>query len=58
MQLAEAKPLREMANLCKSYATLETLKLRIRMKPAPKSVDVSKLQTKRKPTHGFNGSEV
>ena len=50
MQLAEGKPLREFANLAKSYATLEVLKLRIRMKPSPKSVDVSKLvQPRRKP---------
>jgi hypothetical protein len=50
MQLAEAKPLREMANLAKSYATLEVLKLRIRMKPAPKAVDVQKqVKTKAKP---------
>ncbi len=42
MELAGAKPLKEMANLAKSFATVETLKLRIRMKPAPKAVDVSK----------------
>ncbi len=44
MELAEAKPLREMANLAKSYATLEVLKLRIRMKGAPKPVDAEKVK--------------
>ena len=42
MQVADNPPPRELANLCKAYATLETLKLRLRMKPAPKPVDVSK----------------
>lgn len=39
--VAEAK---DLASLAKSFVALEMLKLRIRMKPAPKSVDVSKLQ--------------
>ena len=43
MELAATKPLREMANLAKSYATLEVLKLRLRMKGAPKPVDAEKL---------------
>ncbi len=43
MELAANKPLREMANLAKSYATLEVLKLRIRMKGAPKPVDAEKV---------------
>lgn len=30
------------ANIAKGFATLETLKLRLRMKPAPKAIDVSK----------------
>lgn len=30
--------------LARSYAVLEQLKLRLRMKPAPKPVDVSHLQ--------------
>jgi len=45
MEAAEGKGNRELANLCKAYATLETLKLRMRMKPAPKPVDVSRLET-------------
>ena len=38
---AEAK---DVAALAKSFVALEMLKLRLRMKPAPKPVDVSKLQ--------------
>jgi hypothetical protein len=37
-----------LANLCKSFATLEMLKLRLRMKPAPKAVDVT-VKSKVKP---------
>jgi len=48
MQVAENPPPRELANLCKAYATLETLKLRIRMKPAPKAVAVPLHPGKRK----------
>ena len=43
MEVAANPPPRELANLCKAYATLEGLKLRIRMKPAPKPVDTEKL---------------
>lgn len=39
---APTAPVKELASLAKAYATLETLKLRIRMKPAPKPVDTEK----------------
>lgn len=48
MQVIDTVETKEIANLAKSFATLETLKLRLRMKPAPKAVDVSKLQPKSK----------
>lgn len=48
MQASEIQGLKELANLAKSFATLESLKLRIRMKPAPKPIDVS-ADHKRKP---------
>lgn len=35
---------KDLANIAKGYATLETLKLRLAMKPAPKPVDVSREQ--------------
>jgi hypothetical protein len=41
-QTVAGQPNNQLASLAKSFATLETLKLRIRMKPAPKAVDVSK----------------
>ncbi len=44
---AEAK---DLASLSKSFVALEMLKLRLRMKPAPKPVDVSKVQPKRSAT--------
>lgn len=43
---AEAK---DLASLGKTFVALEMLKLRLRMKPAPKPIDVSKDQGKRKP---------
>lgn len=43
MEVSANPPPRELANLCKAYATLECLKLRIRMKPAPKALDTTKL---------------
>jgi hypothetical protein len=49
MELSAAKPLREMANLAKAYATLEALKLRLRMKGPPKPVDAEK-QASRRPS--------
>lgn len=39
----EATP-KDLAALGKTFATLEMLKLRLRMKPAPKPVDVAKMQ--------------
>jgi hypothetical protein len=35
---------KELAMIGKTYASLEILKLRLRMKPAPKPVDTTKLQ--------------
>lgn len=37
-------PAKELANASKAYVALEMLKLRIRMKPAPKPVDTLKLE--------------
>ncbi len=34
---------KDLGNIAKSFVALEMLKLRIKMKPAPKPVDVSKL---------------
>lgn len=42
MELLPAVGTKEIANLAKGYATLETLKLRLRMKGAPKPVDAEK----------------
>ena len=47
MQATASQPIKELANLAKSYATLESLKLRLRMKPAPKPIDVSVKPAKR-----------
>lgn len=48
---AEAK---DLASLAKSFVALEMLKLRLRMKPAPKPIDVSKPVAKKvKPGAGF-----
>lgn len=44
MSVVETPPPKELANLCKAYAALEILKLRMRMKPAPKAIDVSHLE--------------
>jgi hypothetical protein len=47
MEVLDSVATKDMANICKGYATLELLKLRIRMKPAPKPVDVSKKSSTR-----------
>jgi hypothetical protein len=39
----DAEP-KDKASLAKSFVALEMLKLRLRMKPAPKPIDVSKLK--------------
>ena len=39
---SKTAPTRELAALGKTFATLEMLKLRLRMKPAPKPVDTEK----------------
>jgi hypothetical protein len=44
MQLLPATGTKEIANIAKGYATLETLKLRLRMKGPPKAVDALKQQ--------------
>lgn len=41
-------PLKDLAQLGKTFATLEMLKLRLRMKPAPKPIDTTKAE-KHKP---------
>ena len=41
----EAEP-KDVASLAKSFVALEMLKLRLRMKPAPKPIDVSKPKAK------------
>ena len=43
MELLPTVGTKEVANLAKGYATLEALKLRLRMKGPPKPVDASKL---------------
>jgi len=42
MQKAPEAAAKDVANLATSFTRLELLKLRIRMKPAPKPIDVSK----------------
>jgi len=42
MQKAPEAAAKDVANLATSFTRLELLKLRIRMKPAPKAVDVDK----------------
>jgi len=37
-------PAKELANASKAYVALEMLKLRLRMKPAPKVIDTTRLQ--------------
>lgn len=53
-----AKP-SDLASLAKSFVSLETLKLRLRMKPAPKPIDTTKLpaKSKRVEQQGFSESE-
>lgn len=47
---------KDLAALTKSFVALEMLKLRLRMKPAPKPIDVSKPIAKRRP-HNAEPSE-
>lgn len=50
MQVLDAVATKDLANVAKGYVTLETLKLRMRMKGPPKAVDVQKqVKTKAKP---------
>ena len=51
MEVLDAVATKDLANVAKGYCTLETLKLRLRMKPAPKPVDVS-ADRKRAPSRG------
>lgn len=54
MQVIDVIAPKDLAGVSKGYATLEALKLRIRMKPAPKPIDVSKPVAKKvKPGAGF-----
>ncbi len=57
MQLLPTTGTKEVANIAKGYATLETLKLRLRMKGAPKPVDAERvIKPSRKAQPAF-GSE-
>jgi hypothetical protein len=57
-QTIEGEANKHLANLAKSFATLETLKLRMRMKPAPKAIDTEKLAAaKRSKVHVVAPSE-
>ncbi len=57
MQLLPATGTKEIANIAKGYATLETLKLRLRMKGAPKPVDAEKLTRPSKRAASVFGAE-
>ena len=46
MQLLPTTGTKEIANMAKGYATLETLKLRLRMKGPPKPVDAEKAKSR------------
>ena len=46
MQLLPTTGTKEIANMAKGYATLETLKLRLRMKGPPKPVDAEKVKSR------------
>lgn len=46
-QASKEAPTKELANIAKAFVALEMLKLRIRMKPAPKPVDTTKLERHR-----------
>lgn len=41
MEVLDAVATKDLANVAKGFCTLETLKLRLRMKPAPKPIDVT-----------------
>lgn len=43
MQVLDSVPIKDLANVAKGYCSLEQLKLRLRMKPAPKPIDTEKL---------------
>jgi hypothetical protein len=43
MQAIATIPTKDLGNVAKAYCSLEQLKLRIQMKPAPKAVDTTKL---------------
>ena len=46
---SEDAPTKELSNIAKAFVALEMLKMRIRMKPAPKPVDVSKMMAGKSP---------
>lgn len=50
MRDAQSQTGKELAQLATSYTRLEMLKLRLRMKPAPKPIDVSKPKKSVMPT--------
>jgi len=49
MELLPTTGTKEIANVAKGYATLETLKLRLRMKGPPKPVDAEKVKVRSAP---------
>ncbi len=49
LEATESMSVKDLGNLAKAYVSLEQLKLRIRMKPAPKAIDTTKLPSKDKP---------
>jgi hypothetical protein len=53
MELLPTVGTKEVANIAKGYATLETLKLRLRMKGAPKPVDAEKVRKPSAPVTAF-----
>ncbi len=57
MEAVDSLPSKELANLAKSFCALEVLKLRIRMKPAPKSVEVKLKPDRRKVAHVVDFTE-
>ena len=50
MEKAPESEAKDVASLAKSFVALEMLKLRLRMKPAPKPIDVSKPKKQERPS--------
>ena len=56
--VSEGCDLESLCNLAKTFISLETLKLRLRMKPAPKPIDTTKLPTKQRRVEQQGFSEI